>query len=97
MNHFTLTAILVSKDAIRFTPAGIPVMHCQLEHSGQANEVGVARKIVMTVEAIAIGPIQKDLEQMDLGTEAVFEGFLAPKTLRNQRLVFHINHIQLKN
>ena len=72
-------------------------MHCQLEHSGQANEVGVARKIQMNVEAIAIGPIQKDLEQMDLGTEAVFEGFLAPKSLRNQRLVFHINHIQLKN
>ncbi|BDT78543.1 primosomal replication protein N [Polynucleobacter yangtzensis] len=97
MNHFTLTAILVSKDAIRFTPAGIPVMHCQLEHSGQASEVGVARKIWMNVEAITIGPIQKDLERMDLGTEAVFEGFLAPKTLRNQRLVFHITHIQLKN
>ncbi|MBU3577047.1 primosomal replication protein N [Polynucleobacter sp. UK-Kesae-W10] len=97
MNHFTLTAILVSKDAIRFTPAGIPVMHGLLEHSGQANEVGVARKIQMSVEAIAIGPIQKDLERMDLGAEAVFEGFLAPKTLRNQRLVFHITHIQLKN
>ena len=97
MNHFTLTAILVSKDAIRFTPAGIPVMHCQLEHSGQANEVGVARKIQMSVEALAIGPIQKDLEQMDLGAQAVFGGFLAPKTLRNQRLVFHITHIQLKS
>ena len=72
-------------------------MHCQLEHSGQANEVGVARKIQMNVKAITIGPIQKDLERMDLGTEAVFEGFLAPKTLRNQRLVFHITHIQLKS
>ena len=72
-------------------------MHCQLEHSGQANEVGVARKIQMSVEAITIGPIQKDLERMDLGTEAVFEGFLATKTLRNQRLVFHITHIQLKS
>ena len=71
-------------------------MHCQLEHSGQVNEVGVARKIQMSVKAIAIGPIQRDLEKMDLGAEAVFEGFLAPKTLRNQKLVFHINHIQLK-
>ena len=71
-------------------------MHCQLEHVGQVNEVGVARKIQMSVEAIAIGLIQRDLEKMDLGAEAVFEGFLAPKTLRNQKLVFHINHIQLK-
>jgi primosomal replication protein N len=51
----------------------------------------------MSVEAIAIGPIQKGIEQMDLGAKAVFEGFMAPKTLRNQRLVFHITHIQLKN
>ena len=72
-------------------------MHCQLEHSGEVSEVGRARKIQMSVEAIVIGPIQKGLEQMDLGTEAVFEGFLAAKTLRNQRLVFHITHIQLKN
>ena len=72
-------------------------MHCQLEHAGEANEVGVARKIQMSVEAIAIGPIQKGIEQMDLGAKAVFEGFLAPKTLRNQRLVFHITYIQLKD
>jgi primosomal replication protein N len=65
LNHFTLTAFLVAKDAIRFTPAGIPVMHCQLEHSGEVSEVGNARKIQMSVEAIAIGPIQKGLEQMD--------------------------------
>jgi primosomal replication protein N len=97
LNHFTLTAILVSKDAIRFTPAGIPVMHCQLEHSGEVNEVGIVRKIQMSIEAIAIGPIQRGLEQMDLGTKAVFEGFLAAKSLRNQRLIFHITHIQLKN
>ena len=72
-------------------------MHCQLEHSGEVSEVGTARKIQMNVEAIAIGPIEKGIEQMNLGAEAVFEGFLAPKTLRNQRLVFHITHIQLKS
>ncbi|MBJ7503127.1 MAG: primosomal replication protein N [Polynucleobacter sp.] len=88
---------MVSKDAIRFTPAGLPVMHCQLEHVGEASEVAMPRKIQMSVEAIAIGPVQGALEQMNLGSVAVFEGFLAPKTLRNQRLVFHITHIQLKD
>jgi len=96
LNHFTLTALLVSKDTIRFTPAGIPVLHCQLEHAGEAMEVQMSRKVQMSVEAIAIGPVHWDVEQMDLGTEAVFEGFMAPKSLRNQRLVFHITHIHLK-
>ncbi len=72
-------------------------MHCQLEHVGEASEVAMPRKIQMSVEAIAIGPVQRALEQMNLGSVAVFEGFLAPKTLRNQRLVFHITHIQLKD
>jgi len=97
LNHFTLTASLVSKDAIRFTPAGLPVMHCQLHYVGEVSEVDMPRQIQMSVEAIAIGPIQRTLEQMNLGSMAVFEGFLAPKTLRNQRLVFHITHIQLKD
>ena len=72
-------------------------MHCQLEHVGEASEVAMPRKIQMSVEAIAIGPVQRALEQMNLGSVAVFEGFLAPKTLRNQRLAFHITHIQLKD
>ena len=71
-------------------------MHCQLEHVGEVTEVQMPRKVQMSVEAIAIGRVYRNLEQMDLGAEAVFEGFLAPKTLRNQRLVFHITHIQLK-
>ena len=72
-------------------------MHCQLEHVGEVSEVEMPRKIQMNVAAIAIGPVYRALEQMNLGSMAVFEGFLAPKTLRNQRLVFHITHIQLKD
>jgi primosomal replication protein N len=52
------------------------------------------RQIEMSVEAIAIGEISKDLEQMELGTRAMFEGFLTQKTLRNERLIFHITKIE---
>ncbi|MEN9944098.1 MAG: hypothetical protein RLY18_56 [Pseudomonadota bacterium] len=49
----------------------------------------------MNVEAVAIGEIHQELLTMDLGAEAVFEGFLTQKTLRNERLVFHITKITL--
>ncbi|MFZ9164331.1 MAG: primosomal replication protein N, partial [Polynucleobacter sp.] len=29
-NLLILTASLIAKDAIRYTPAGLPVIHCQL-------------------------------------------------------------------
>jgi primosomal replication protein N len=94
-NLLILTASLIAKDAIRYTPAGLPVIHCQLQHDGEAFEANQMRQIKMVVEAIAIGDIHQNLERMDLGTSAVFEGFLTQKTLRNERLVFHITKIEL--
>lgn len=94
-NLLILTASLITKDTIRYTPAGLPVIHCQLNHDGEAYEANQMRQIQMSVEAIAIGEITKDLEQMELGTSAVFEGFLTQKTLRNERLIFHITKIKL--
>jgi primosomal replication protein N len=49
----------------------------------------------MSLEAIAIGSVHQQLDRMALGGLARFEGFLAHKTLRSQRLVFHITHIEL--
>jgi primosomal replication protein N len=49
----------------------------------------------MSIEAVAVGDVHRELLTMDLGAEAVFEGFLTQKTLRNERLVFHITKITL--
>lgn len=95
MNHFILTAALVAKEALRYTPAGLPVIECQLEHSGEVQEAGSARQVKMSLEAIAIGSVHQKLNQMSMGRLARFEGFLAHKSLRSQRLVFHITHIEL--
>ncbi len=94
-NLLILTASLIAKDAIRYTPAGLPVIHCQLHHEGELREAIQVRQIRMNVEAVAIGEIHQELLTMDLGAEAVFEGFLTQKTLRNERLVFHITKITL--
>jgi len=95
LNHFILTAALVAKEALRYTPAGIPVIECQLDHSGEVQEAGAARKVRMSLDAMAIGSVYQQLDQMVLGSVARFEGFLTHKSLRSQRLVFHITHIEL--
>jgi primosomal replication protein N len=95
LNHFILTAALVAREALRYTPAGVPVIECLLEHSGEVQEAGHARLIKMSLEAMAIGTVHQKLDQMELGRLARFEGFLAHKSLRSQRLVFHITHIEL--
>ena len=94
-NLLILTASLIAKDTIRYTPTGLPVIECQLHHDGKVCEANQMRQIRMSVEAIAIGEIHQEINKMNLGASAVFEGFLTQKTLRNERLVFHITKITL--
>jgi len=94
-NLLILTASLIAKDTIRYTPTGLSVIDCQLHHDGEVYEANQMRQIRMSVEAIAIGEIHQEINKMNLGASAVFEGFLTQKTLRNERLVFHITKITL--
>jgi primosomal replication protein N len=95
LNQFILTAALVAKEALRYTPAGLPVIECQLEHSGEVQEAGMARQVKMSISAIAIGSVHEKLNEIGLGKVVRFGGFLTHKSLRSQRLVFHITHIEL--
>jgi primosomal replication protein N len=96
-NRLILTASLIAKDAIRYTPAGLPVVHCQLQHDGEVTEAKQIRQVRMSLEAIAIGDIHHEIAKMNIGASAVFEGFLTQKTLRNERLVFHITKIAVNS
>ena len=93
LNQLKLTACLIAKDVIRYTPAGQPVMNCQLKYQGQVFEAGSSRKVEMNILAIAIGPVYRSIETMELGQVANYEGFIAHKSLRSPALVFHITNI----
>jgi len=93
LNQFILSATLIAKEAIRYTPAGVPIIECQLEHAGSVEEAGLAREVRMRIEAMAMGSVHQDLDRLALGQSAQWTGFLAHKSLRSQRLVFHITNI----
>ena len=93
LNHLKLTAHLVAKDAVRYTPAGQPVINCQLQYLGQVEEAESVRKVEINISAIIIGPNFRLIETMEVGQLANFEGFLAHKSLRSKALVFHITNI----
>ena len=92
-NDFRLTARLVKKETIRYTPAGQTVIDCQLEYSGTVSEAGVERKVDLQILAIAIGEGANALNQMQIGEIGNFQGFIAHQSIRRQALVFHINNI----
>ncbi|MEO6895522.1 MAG: primosomal replication protein N [Caldimonas sp.] len=90
-----LTARIVERAALRFTPAGLPAIDVSLKHESEPLQLGVVRKIAFEVRARAVGAITDKIMAAELGTDHEFEGFLGAQ--RNGRgIVFHIQSIALK-
>jgi primosomal replication protein N len=89
VNRFVLTATLAERRALRYTPAGLPVLDFELKHESELSEAGQPRKVLMQLRSMAIGEITQRLSAVDLGSAGTFAGFLA--MARNGRgLRFHV-------
>jgi primosomal replication protein N len=92
MNRLVLTATLVQRQALRFTPAGLPALDLGLAHESTVSEDGQPRKVSLEMRAVAIGAITQPAAAMALGAKAHFSGFVT--SARNGRgLVFHVTAI----
>ena len=84
-----LTAQIVERAALRYTPAGLPAFDLSLRHESAVEQFGLARKTAFELRARAIGELTSTLLKAELGTDYSFEGFLGSQ--RNGRgIVFHI-------
>ena len=92
MNRMVLSAQLLERGAVRYTPAGLPAIDCKLMHASTVTEDGSPRQVSLEIKALAIGALSRPLGLMALGSSAMFAGFLA--TARNGRgMLFHITEL----
>ena len=92
MNRMVLSAVLLERGAMRYTPAGLPVLDCRLQHQSTVSEDGLPRQVSLEIKALAIGALSRPLALMVLGQAGLFAGFLA--TTRNGRgMLFHITEL----
>ena len=92
MNRLVLTALLVERGALRYTPAGVPALDLSLKHESEVQQDGATRKVSVEVKARALGDITQRVARLDLGSEHGFAGFLGSQ--RNGRgVVFHVTEL----
>ena len=92
MNRLVLTAQLVERGALRYTPAGLPALDLSLKHESEVTQDGKPRKVWFDIRARAIGEITARVEKLELGGTHGFAGFLGSQ--RNGRgVVFHITEL----
>jgi primosomal replication protein N len=94
VNQFQCVAVIAEREALRYTPAGIPIVSARLLHSSQQIEAGVERLVEFEIAAITAGEISGRFSQADLGKPFRFNGFLARKNRNSRSLVFHITDFE---
>ena len=93
MNRLVLTAQLVERAAVRYTPAGLPALDLSLKHESEVSQDGTPRKVSMEIRARVIGDdITRRMAQLEIGSTHGFAGFLGSQ--RNGRgVVFHVTEL----
>ncbi|MBL8351237.1 MAG: primosomal replication protein N [Burkholderiaceae bacterium] len=92
MNRLVLSASLLERSAVRYTPAGLPAIDCRLAHASTVTEDGQPRQVSLEIRALAIGAMSRPLGSLALGATALFAGFLA-STRNGRGLLFHITEL----
>lgn len=89
MNRFSVTAVVVQVQSLRYTPAGIPAVNLVLEHESQVVELDTLRLVKLQLRAVAFGALAEVLSRQGMDTICRFEGFLA-NARTGKGVVFHI-------
>jgi len=83
-------------DALRYTPAGVPMLKFRLQHDSEQGEAGSARKVSCEIAAVAFEREAKLLAAAKPGSNVKVSGFLAAKSRSSRALVLHATEIEYK-
>lgn len=93
-----MEGVLLERQPIRHTPAGLPIIEVVIVHQSEQNEAGQLRRVECEVQVIALGQPAEAFSRIEAGEKVAIRGFLAAKNLRRrQDLVLHIEEFELLN
>jgi primosomal replication protein N len=85
-----LTASLVVKDSLRYTPAGLAAISFTVQHASRQIEAGMERQVELELQCLALGAAAMQVTQMALGSTQIFCGFLCPTRKGARALRMHV-------
>ena len=94
LNRIELAGVLVERQALRFTPAGVPVVEGVLRHQSEQLEAGSPRRVDCEVRLIALAAVARSLQAVEPGAGLVLGGFLAARSRHGKQLQMHVTKIE---
>jgi primosomal replication protein N len=93
-NEVQLSGEVVGREALRHTPAGIPILTLTVKHESMQVEGGMSRQVGFEVEAMAVGDVAQRMDTLQAGRKVRLRGFLATRSRLSTRLVLHVNQFE---
>lgn len=90
VNSVELSGTLTGREAVRYTPAGFEVFEGVFHHRAVLGEAGRTRLLEFDFPAVSYAETAHMLNGLALGTDVRIKGFLAPRSMKSQRLIVHI-------
>ena len=87
---------LIERKALRFTPAGVPVLEFRLRHESEQVEAGISRRVECEIAAIIVGPQARNLQGALPGVKISVIGFLAARSRNSRQPMLHVNIIEFE-
>ena len=93
-NRVEISGVLTGLQALRHTPAGVPVVEFRLRHASERSEAGAVRKVNAEIDAVAFEAQARLLAAGPLGRLLKAEGFLCAKSRQSKKPVLHVTNIE---
>jgi primosomal replication protein N len=93
-NQLVLSGNLIELDALRYTPAGIPMVSFRLSHASAQIEAGARRAVQCEVAGLAFEREARLIAAARPGMQVKVTGFLAERSRDSKQLVLHATNIE---
>lgn len=81
-------------DALRFSPANIPLLNLRLGHHSEQMEAGSKRIVRCEVNVVVAGQLALDTAKFKAGNRVKVQGFLERKSQNSSQLLIHGTKIE---
>jgi primosomal replication protein N len=95
-NRISLSGIVVEREALRHTPAGIPILSFRIEHASTQIENSVPRQVEVEIDAMAVGMVAQQMNHLRTGQRVGVQGFLAKRSRQSSRVILHVNQFDIE-
>jgi primosomal replication protein N len=93
-NEAVIGGRLLKRGALRYTPAGIPVIDFVIAHGSVQSEAGTKRKVQCDVDAVAVGELAGRIEAVKINQPLQVTGFLARNSIGNRKLTLRATSVE---